>query len=113
MSISQLLLKKMSDDAYEIVYYKKTGQPMYKPFKLNSIRKNNMFNDEELKFIQETTTRDLPVVQAKIEHVINELARLGKQLSDLKIVEAKLKSIAAAIKDSQEDEDGCDERCCR
>ncbi len=74
-----------------------------------------MFNKEETKFINETAERDLNAVNAKIEHVCNELARYGKNLGDLKIVQSHLLSILEAIKEEKEEKeesyDGCQQRC--
>lgn len=62
-----------------------------------------MFNEDEVSFIEETATKDLKAVRTKIESLVSELARLGKNLSDLKVVESRLTSIIAAIEDDRED----------
>lgn len=63
-----------------------------------------MFNQEELKFIKETAERDLDAVNMRHDHMVNEIARLGKSLSDLKVVQSKLLSIAKAIQDDEEEQ---------
>lgn len=72
-------------------------------YKFNTIRRNKMFNEDEVSFIEETATKDLKAVRTKIESLVSELARLGKNLSDLKVVESRLTSIIAAIEDDRED----------
>lgn len=72
-----------------------------------------MFNEDEIQFIQETAVRDLSAVNNKIDQMVNDLARIGKQLSDIKVVQAKLQSIVQAIEDADEDDDECcNQRCC-
>jgi len=73
------------------------------PFKFNTIRRNKMFNEDEVNFIEETAKKDLNSVRTKIESLVGELARLGKNLSDLKVVESRLTSILRAIDDDRED----------
>lgn len=76
-------------------------------YKFNMInRRNKMFNEDEVSFIEETAKKDLNALRNKIEQLVNEMARMGKNLSDLKVVESKLTSILRAI-----DEDREDERC--
>ena len=62
-----------------------------------------MFNEDEVNFIEETAKKDLNSVRTKIESLVGELARLGKNLSDLKVVESRLTSILRAIDDDRED----------
>lgn len=69
-------------------------------------RKKKMFDEEEVQFIKETTERDILAVNQKVEVITNELARLGKNLFDIKIVQTKLQSICKAIKD-EEDSNAC------
>lgn len=66
-----------------------------------------MFNEDEVSFIEETAKKDLKGLKIKIEQLVNEMARLGKNLSDLKVVESKLTSILKAIDEDKEDD------CCR
>ena len=53
-------------------------------------------------FIEETARRDLSAVKVKIESLVSDLARLGKNLSDLKVVESKLISIIKSIEEDRE-----------
>jgi len=69
-----------------------------------------MFNEDEVSFIEETAKKDLKGLQIKIEQLVNEMARLGKNLSDLKVVESRLSSILRAIDDDRED-DRCRGAC--
>lgn len=72
-------------------------------FKFNMINKRKkMFNEDEVNFIEETAKRDLSAVKAKIESLVSDLARLGKNLSDLKVVESKLISIIRSIEEDRE-----------
>lgn len=84
------------------------------PYEFNKIKrmKPKMFNEDEIKFIWETAERDLVSVNAKVEDIVNQLARLGKGLSDLKVVQSRLISIVEAIKEEDEEEDNCQRRCC-
>lgn len=61
-----------------------------------------MFNDNELEFLKETCGKDIISVRAKIVEVVDSLARLGKNLADLKVTEAKIDGILQAIADSEE-----------
>ena len=79
-------------------------------YKFNTIRRNKMFNEDEVNFIEETAKKDLKALQIKIEQLVNEMARMGKNLSDLKVVESKLTSILRAIADDRED-DRCEGNC--
>lgn len=81
-------------------------------YKFNTIkrRKKEMFNEDEVSFIEETANRDLKALNHKIEQMVNEMARMGKQLSDLKVVESKLTSILRAIEEEKED-DRCRGAC--
>lgn len=79
-------------------------------YKFNTIRRNKMFNEDEVSFIEETAKKDLNALRSKIEQLVNELARLGKNLSDLKVVESKLTSILSAIDEEKED-DRCRGAC--
>lgn len=83
--------------------------PEYK-FNMINRRKKQMFNEDEVSFIEETAKKDLNALRNKIEQLVNELARLGKNLSDLKVVESKLTSILRAIDDDKED-DRCRGAC--
>lgn len=65
-----------------------------------------MFNEDEVNFIEETAKRDLNSVKIKIEALVSELARLGKNLSDLKVVESKLISIITSIEEDRENFQG-------
>lgn len=73
-------------------------------YKFNTIRRNKMFNEDEVNFIEETAKKDLNALRNKIEQLVNEMARMGKNLSDLKVVESKLTSILRAIDDDREDD---------
>ena len=85
----------------------------YMDYNFNFIReKKPMFNETEVQFIEETAKRDLAAIKSKIDQFVNEMARLGKNLADIKVVESKLISIVEAIKDSKEDEQNCNKRCC-
>jgi hypothetical protein len=81
-------------------------------YKFNMINRGNkkMFNEDEVSFIEETAKKDLKALQIKIEQLVGELARLGKNLSDLKVVESRLTSILRAIDDDRED-DRCRGAC--
>lgn len=81
-------------------------------YKFNTIRrrKKQMFNEDEVSFIEETAKKDLKSIQIKIESLVNEMARTGKQLSDMKAVESKLTSILRAIEEDRED-DRCRGAC--
>lgn len=76
-------------------------------FSFNKINrgKKQMFNEDEVSFIEETAKKDLKILQIKSEQLVNEMARMGKNLSDLKVVESKLTSIISAIEDERKDED--------
>ncbi len=74
-------------------------------------RKKQMFNETEIKFIEDTAKRDLAAVNQKIDGLVNDIARLGKNLSDIKTVQSHLISILEAIEDSKE-EDESPNRCC-
>ena len=83
------------------------------PYEFNKIkRKKQMFDEDNLKFLKETCERDLVAINTKVEDLVNQLARYGKQLSDLKVVQSRLVSIVDTIKDEEEDEDDCNRRCC-
>lgn len=72
-------------------------------YKFNMInRRKKMFNEDEVNFIEETAKRDLSAIKIKIEALVSELARLGKNLSDLKVVESKLISIIRSIEKDRE-----------
>jgi hypothetical protein len=79
-------------------------------FNMINRRKKQMFNEDEVSFIEETAKKDLKGLQIKIEQLVNEMARMGKNLSDLKVVESKLTSILRAIADDKED-DRCRGAC--
>ena len=79
---------------------------------LNTLtRKKQMFNEDEIDFIEETAVKDLASVNNKLESIVSDMARLGKNLSDLKIVQSRLMSIVEAIQDDR-DEENCNKRCC-
>ena len=110
---------KQAQQYEDLVRLKDIGCPMpplsemLRPYEFNKIRrKKQMFNEDEIKFIGETANRDLVAVNSKVEDMVNQLARLGKNLSDLKVVQSRLISIVQAIKDEQEDEGNCNRRCC-
>lgn len=99
-------LLRLRDQGYAIKW---DDMPVW-PFKFNTIRRNKMFNEDEVNFIEETAKKDLKALQIKIEQLVNEMARMGKNLSDLKVVESKLTSILRAIADDRED-DRCGGNC--
>lgn len=68
-----------------------------------SKEREEMFNEEEVKFIKETTEKDLKAVDQRVERTVNEMAVLGKNLSDLKVVQSKLQSVLQAIVDDEKD----------
>lgn len=69
-----------------------------------------MFNEEETSFIKETAERDLRAIDDTLECLVNQMARLGDQLSKTKVVQSRLRSIVQAIKESQEER--TPSRCC-
>jgi hypothetical protein len=71
-----------------------------------------MFNTEEVEFIAETAKKDLLSINAKIESMVNDLARVGKNLSDIKVVKSKLESIISAIEESKSNTTRITSRCC-
>jgi len=70
-----------------------------------------MFNETEINFIEDTAKRDLAAVNHTIEGLINDIARLGKNLSDIKTVQSHLISILNGIQEAKE-EDENPNRCC-
>jgi chaperonin cofactor prefoldin len=60
-----------------------------------------MFNEDELKFIKETAEKDLKSLDQRVEVTVNEMARLGKNLSDIKLVQSRLQSILQSIIDDE------------
>lgn len=72
---------------------------------------DKMFNQDEISFISETAKRDLVAVNSKIENLVNELARLGKNLSDIKIVQSKLIGIVDAVEDNSKLQAKYQSRC--
>lgn len=62
-----------------------------------------MFNETEMEFINETSLKDLAAVRDKINSMVDQMARLGKHLSDLKVTEAKIASIVKGVEAYNED----------
>ena len=62
-----------------------------------------MFSDDDLSLIKEACDRDSKALEIKIETIVADLSRLGKQLSDLKVMQARVRSVLEAIKDQEED----------
>jgi hypothetical protein len=80
------------------------------PFKFNTIRRKKMFDDDTVSFIEETSKKDLKALNIKIEQLVNEIARLGKNLSDMKVIQSRLTLILDNINDERED-DRCRGAC--
>ncbi len=64
-----------------------------------------MFNEQELKYLEENNAKDLISIRAKMTEIHNQMARLGKALYDLKQSEIVLASINEAIADNKKIED--------
>lgn len=60
------------------------------------------FDDDEIKFLKETVGRDLQAVNYKCEEVSNDLAKLGRQLSQLKETQTMLRSIQQTMQECDE-----------
>ena len=71
-----------------------------------------MFNTEEVGFIEETAKKDLVSINAKIESMVNDMARIGKNLSDIKVVQSKLQNILASIDQQAKNKERIHSRCC-
>ena len=112
------LAKKLLEDSWEINLREK-------PMKLmrferlskieehnNYTRKKRMFNEDELKFLEDATRLDLLTVNAKVDQMVNEMIRLGKNLSDIKITQSRLQSIIEAIDEDKKSEEDEDKGCC-
>lgn len=69
----------------------------------NNIMEKEMFNLDEIKFIDETAKRDLTAVNSKIENMVDELARLGKNLSEMRTVKRKLQGIVSSIETKEKE----------
>jgi hypothetical protein len=69
-----------------------------------------MFDDDTVSFIEETSKKDLKALNIKIEQLVNEIARLGKNLSDMKVIQSRLTLILDNINDERED-DRCRGAC--
>lgn len=76
-----------------------------------SSKENVVLNKDDLKFIKETVERDLDIVNTQHDSLVDNIARLGQSLSDLRVLQSKLMSIANAIKDDKEEEKPYS-RCC-
>ncbi len=80
------------------------AQYEFNKIKYNQLNKEKqMFNQDELKFIKETAEKDLVLVKQRCESTANEMARLGKNLSDIKITESRLTNILQAIVDHEKE----------
>lgn len=64
-------------------------------------KEKQMFNEDELKFIKETAEKDLCEVKSREEYITNELARLGKNLGEVKVVKSRLQNILQGIIDDE------------
>lgn len=67
--------------------------------------RKQMFNKDEIQFIDDSAKKDLQVLDNKIRAVTDEIARLGKCLCELRVTQSKLQNIVSAIKDHNEEQD--------
>lgn len=61
-----------------------------------------MFTETEMEYLTKNTEQDLEALKYKIDQLVDQMALCGKQITELKITQAKVMSIQQALKDEQE-----------
>ena len=104
MSEHKLVIKRVSQDSMRALKERGLDRLFCDSWVVNLDNlRGNMFNEDELGYIEKNTIKDLDAVKTQIEYLVGELARYGKKLSELKIVESQLTSILDAIEANKED----------
>lgn len=60
----------------------------------------NMFSEIDIEFIEQRSKKDLVAIESRIENLVNQMATIGKLLSEAKEVQEKLKSLLDSVKHS-------------
>ena len=104
VSEHKLVIKRVSQDSMRALKERGLDRLFCDSWVVNLDNlRGNMFNEDELGYIEKNTIKDLDAVKTQIEYLVGELARYGKKLSELKIVESQLTSILDAIEANKED----------